>query len=167
MSFYRDLGGGTHNEWGSSLKNRTKISKNTTIVTVSAVDMACWLKREVVGRHIPAGASSAAGRELPPAVVMKSDIEGHDMKVLSHIMMKGERGIVPDICIAHAWLQHIIKATRLITSCPHRPCDVVLPRLAICWDLYVESLEIHIYMAGAMYLFLRMAARGKTTLQKR
>ena len=66
-------------------------------VTVDAVDMACFIQREVLGRHIPdpagdiwhvpSGEPSAA---LPPAIVMKTDIEGSDMKVLSHLMLRGE-----------------------------------------------------------------------------
>ena len=84
VTFYTDPGAGSHHEWGASLTTKTLADQgNLHEVTVPAVDMACWLKQHVVDRFIPTGGT------LPPAVVMKSDIEGHDMTVLSHLLSSG------------------------------------------------------------------------------
>ena len=71
VSFYRDPGASIHNEWGAGLTLDIVADKaNPIIVNVSAIDMAEWMRV-----HIP----------LSAVVVMKSDIEGHDETVLSHL----------------------------------------------------------------------------------
>jgi hypothetical protein len=83
VTFYEDPGAKAHNQWGASLSTGTLADKNNLIsVTVPAIDMAQWLHDEVLDRAIPPGT-------LAPSIVMKSDIEGHDMIVLSHLLTRG------------------------------------------------------------------------------
>ncbi len=83
VTFYEDPGAKAHNQWGASLTTATIADKkHLTSVTVPAIDMAQWLFDEVLDRTIPPGT-------LSPSIVMKSDIEGHDMTVLSHLLARG------------------------------------------------------------------------------
>jgi hypothetical protein len=84
VTFYTDPGAAKYHEWGASLTTTTLADKKALHpVTVPAIDMACWMKMHVLSRYVPPGG------QLPPAVVMKSDIEEHDMAVLSHMLTSG------------------------------------------------------------------------------
>ena len=48
-------------------------------VNVSALHFAAWIKDEIVGRRVPDGAK-------PPAILMKLDIEGDELKVLENML---------------------------------------------------------------------------------
>jgi hypothetical protein len=96
VTFYQDPGASTNNEWGASLSTATLSDKtNIVSVTVPAIDMAVWMSNEVVQRYVPPGA-------MTPAIVMKSDIENHDMVVLSHLMAEGV------LCkVSHVYGEHM------------------------------------------------------------
>jgi hypothetical protein len=84
VTFYEDPGAEVHHQWGASLSTATLSDKeHLRAVTVPSIDMACWMKQHVLARYVPPGGT------LPPAVVMKSDIENHDMTVLSHLLSAG------------------------------------------------------------------------------
>jgi hypothetical protein len=53
------------------------------LVEARAVDLAEWMLEHVVGRSLPAGGA------VEPRVLMKSDIEGHDMAVLDRLFRHG------------------------------------------------------------------------------
>eukprot|EP00798_Chlamydomonas_sp_ICE-L_P027142 gene27142-2375_t len=53
-------------------------------VTLPSIDMAAFFRQEIIGRFIP-----ESNQTLPPAIVMKSDIEHQDMKVQSHMLVHG------------------------------------------------------------------------------
>ena len=83
VTFYEDPGAALHNQWGASLTTGTIADKNSLVsVTVPSIDIAVWMKNAVLSRYIPPGA-------LNPSIVMKSDIENHDMVVLSHLLSSG------------------------------------------------------------------------------
>jgi len=76
-------GVGWANEWSSSLVATDKISKNKGFFkhTVPTIDLAKFINNVVARRKIPAG--------VPPAVVMKLDIEGSEVTLLPHMMQTG------------------------------------------------------------------------------
>ncbi len=83
VTFYQDVETSGHNQWTSGITtDQIAHPEQAGKVTVPAIDMACWLKNEVHNRVVPPGS-------LPPAIVLKTDIEGMDMQVLSHMLAEG------------------------------------------------------------------------------
>ena len=120
-TFYVDESptGRMHNEWGSSLysyigntRNRSRLSSSGTIefvrlngVGVATVDLTALISSSVLERVLPGARSSRRG-ELPPAVIMKLDIEGgkqsgsmestvHKSNALAHCFSPAPLRIVP------------------------------------------------------------------------
>lgn len=80
ITFYRDAN--QRNEVGASLiPGVTQKGNNLQPVFIAAMDIAAWMKTHIVNRTIPDG-----NRQFPPAIVMKSDIEGMDTDILSHLL---------------------------------------------------------------------------------
>ncbi|CAF1234124.1 unnamed protein product [Didymodactylos carnosus] len=78
VTFFTSWGQERHYDSGASLSFH-KRKKN---VTIQAIDLVSWWKREIHNRKRPPG--SPASR-----IMMKSDIEGHDMTVISHLILHG------------------------------------------------------------------------------
>ena len=86
-------------------------------VTVSGMDVAAWMLREVVNRTLPDGDGPA------PAILMKSDIENNDMAVLSRMLDLGALCHVTEVYGEHmddAWLADTRAALR------ERGCSTVI-----------------------------------------
>ena len=108
VTFYEDPGAKSHNEWGASLTTTTLTDKtNLVTVAVQAIDIANWMQREVLHRFIPPGVSA-------PSIVMKSDIEGHDMTVLSHLLTQGVLCDVSMVYGEHLTPDWIASATSIL-----------------------------------------------------
>eukprot|EP00798_Chlamydomonas_sp_ICE-L_P004461 gene4461-14614_t len=73
-----------HNSWAARLIRDNFTRPGRAVVIVPAVDMADFMLKEVIGRYIPPGES-----ERPPSVVMKTDIEWTDVRVMSHLILQG------------------------------------------------------------------------------
>ena len=75
-------------EWASQVKSITANGTNSTasnssgMVTAQLIDFGEWLERHIVNRRIP----FAPPGSLPPAVVMKVDIEGDDPALFGHLI---------------------------------------------------------------------------------
>lgn len=83
VTFYRDPPAHEANEWTASLKaDRISRPGNTIPVTVSSVDISSWIKENVIGRTLGAGT-------LPPATVLKCDIEFMDETILTKMIFDG------------------------------------------------------------------------------
>ncbi len=78
VSFYTQPGDNIYNQWGSSLL----ADPNKTEITVSSIDIASWFKEKVLSRKIPSDLGSSR-------IMMKTDIEGHDAIVLTHLIFSG------------------------------------------------------------------------------
>lgn len=79
ITFYRDAN--QRNEVGASLIPGVTQKGNLQPITITAMDIAAWIKTHIVNRTIPDG-----NQKFPPAIVMKSDIEGMDTTILSHLL---------------------------------------------------------------------------------
>ncbi|CAF1247611.1 unnamed protein product [Adineta steineri] len=78
LTFYVNPGDNQNNQWGASLlAHDMKVN-----VTVQAIDITSWFKKTVLIRKIPPGT-------MPPKVMMKTDIEGHDSAVLANLIFSG------------------------------------------------------------------------------
>lgn len=130
VTFYEDPAADAHNQWGASLSTETLADKEHLVpVTVPAVDIGCWMHSEVLGRQIPPGA-------LQPSIVMKSDIEGHDMVVLSHLLATGVLCHVSEVYgehISEEWVAstrdilQLANCTTLLTPLDDESGDDTLP----------------------------------------
>lgn len=56
--------------------------------SVEVIDVAGWMARNVVNRHLPPMGGKSATRR-PPSIVMKLDIEGTDELVLARLVATG------------------------------------------------------------------------------
>lgn len=110
VTFHRDPGAAGNNEWGAGITTEhvTPVSGGGITVNVSAVDFPRWFQDNVIARNI-------LGGELPPAVVLKSDIEGHDMTVLSGLILRGAWCAISEVYGEHI-TEGFVAATREITS---------------------------------------------------
>jgi len=80
ITFYRDPGAASHNEWGAGVTTSILTDKSHLVTTqVHAINMAVWFQSML--------RNSAQG--LNPLIVMKSDIEGYDETVLGHLLKSG------------------------------------------------------------------------------
>lgn len=89
-------------------------------VTVSGMDVAAWMLREVVDRQLP---DNSSGDVPTPAILMKSDIENNDMAVLSRMLDLGALCHVTEVYGEHmddAWLADTRAALR------ERGCSAVI-----------------------------------------
>ncbi|CAF1229676.1 unnamed protein product [Didymodactylos carnosus] len=78
VTFHTEPGNEQNNQWGASLVARP----NTANITVPSIDVLSWLKSTVLDRKLSPGF-------LPPRIMMKSDIEGHDSMVLANLILSG------------------------------------------------------------------------------
>ena len=89
VTFYRDesFSGKRNHEWGASMVRVPAALRTNRVTTVPTVDLARWIRREILHRRLPARPAAAApGR---PHVVMKLDIEGAEHRVLPHLLEQG------------------------------------------------------------------------------
>ena len=95
---------GKHNfQWGASTIPPEQIIGRST--TVTTVDLARWLRREVFNRRLPSRSTSRhLGR---PHVVMKLDIEGGEHVVLPHLL---NRGVLCEIDYLYAEFHNMSRA---------------------------------------------------------
>ena len=56
-------------------------------VNVSAIDLAAWIRDEVVGRRLPP--EPRGGGRTPPSVLMKLDVEGDELPLLERMLDLG------------------------------------------------------------------------------
>jgi len=78
-----------YHEWGSSLLDRAGgSSADRGHVDIRTVDLARWTHREVL-RRAPKPHSKRRSAALPPAVVMKLDVEGEEYNVLPNMLAHG------------------------------------------------------------------------------
>lgn len=92
VTFFRDVSfsGKRNHEWGASMVRPTSLRlphQRQLVITVPTVDLAQWIRREVLQRRLPARPAGAAPG--PPRVMMKLDIEGAEHRVLPHLLEQG------------------------------------------------------------------------------
>lgn len=106
VSFFYDSRQGDSIDGGASIFNGT----GGATAEVRSLDMAEWMNNEVHGRRIPPDPA------YPPAILMKTDIERNDMRVLSHMLVKGALCGVTRIYGEHMeepWLSHVREILKL------------------------------------------------------
>jgi hypothetical protein len=86
-TFFTDFAMGQNLESGASIFNhRRKAQKG---VNVTVVDLSRLIRGEVSSRVIPPVRLGGLSHPRPPAVVMKLDVEGAEVRVLPHMLMQG------------------------------------------------------------------------------
>lgn len=115
-TFFRDPGASKHNEWGAGLTLNTlaSTSKLSNIsVTVAMIDIVCFLRNHVILRSRPRS-------DVHSSIVIKSDIEGHDVSVLSHLVASGMWCHVSAIYGEHVsteWVRAVALALQHVPTC--------------------------------------------------
>ena len=94
LLMYDHRGDAAKSDWtfGSARKSHRPVN-------VSVIDLALWVKSEVIQRSIPDGASSSATR---PAIIMKMDVEGDELPILQRML---DLGVLCDIDLV-TWEYH-------------------------------------------------------------
>lgn len=95
----------------------TNPSTGNKAVTVSGLDIATWMLREIVDRQLP---DNSSGDVPTPAILMKSDIENNDMAVLSRMLELGALCHVDEVYGEHMdnmWLEGV-RAELRKQGCP-------------------------------------------------
>lgn len=100
-------------EWGAAVAALSPEVRTRDLGGVRIVDIVAWLERHVLHRRVPSSSNT-----MPPALVMKIDVEGSDESVLRYLHARGalcafshvhyERAHVSDTAAAE--LQSALKA---------------------------------------------------------
>ena len=81
-SFYLDPGANSHHQWGASLTTEHLADRDhLNSVNLTSIDIASWMNETIFSRF--------SIDEEPPMIIMKSDIEGFDERVLTHLHNQG------------------------------------------------------------------------------
>mmetsp|Transcript_3254 Transcript_3254/g.5837 ORF Transcript_3254/g.5837 Transcript_3254/m.5837 type:complete len:198 (+) Transcript_3254:3-596(+) len=88
LKFYKNdnkTGGSTHEFWGFSAADHEKNPSGNPPVVARVIDFEKWFSEHIVKRRLPEGYASTK----PPSVVVKMDIEGFEMRVLTRMLLTG------------------------------------------------------------------------------
>ena len=121
ITFYRDPGAAKKDhEHGASITTATlKDQKNLISVIVNTIDIGCFVRREILDRKVPFPSSSNFSH-LKPRIVMKSDIEGHDSIVLTHLL---NHGVLCDISLVYGEHFNLDFRNSMLNSLREASCD--------------------------------------------
>ena len=89
LNFYKNQAktNGDKNEfWGFSTTNHEPGNPANVPVERRVIDFALWFEEHVLKRKLPEAYTSS----MPPRILLKMDIEGHELRVLTKMMLTGQ-----------------------------------------------------------------------------